>query len=278
LIRYRARRVTIDGDIVENASLPDDFWSNEGREPLQEDWDAGDFVSSFDGLTQSRAFGVQFEASDVLQLVPFEERAVAARSLSVAGNSAWVSARAARQFAYETAGLQPAAAGRAIVEQCRLGFISGRAVEMRWALGDEPGDWTTETREWDIPTWFWEDFTASDASTQDWTQGLFSGRGRSPQGYGWMTLNGVHFLRSSLEVLLPSMSGSEDRGVQIAPPKPNLPEADLRRWWDKLAKVREHLSQEQLRALAASDHPQHTVSRDRIRALAGGRKPGPRTG
>lgn len=278
MVRCCARRATVDGQPVDFASLPDEFWSDDGRERLQQDWELGDFQSSFDGLTVSCALGVRFHASDVLDVIPVEQRALAARSLSVAGNPAWVSAREARRFAYEKAGINPVAAGKAVIEQCRLGFVTSRAVEMRWAAGRKPDDgWTEEVREWDVATWFWEHFTTQDASSQDWEQGLFAGQGRGPRGYGWLTLHGVHFLRSSLDVLLPSAPPAPDRGEQADPRKPALSDADLRRWWDRLAHVREGLTQEQLRALAANDHPQRSVSRDRIRALAEGRKPGPKS-
>lgn len=278
MVRCCARRVTIDGKPVDFLNLPDEFWSNSGRERLQQDWEHGDFQSSFDGLTVSCAFGVRFDASDVLAMVPVEQRAAAARTLSVAGNAAWASAREARRFAYERAGLNPSTAGNAVVEQCRLGFVTARAVEMRWAAGQKPDDWTEEVREWDVPSWFWEHFTTQDASSQDWEQGRFAGRGRGPKGVGWLTLNGVHFLRSSLDILLPCAPPAPEENDQADPRKPSLPEAELQRWWNKLAKARDGLTQEQLRALAANDHPQHSVSRDRIRALAEGRKPGPKAG
>lgn len=105
---------------------------------------------------------------------------------------------------------------------------------------------------------------------------MFAGRGRGPQGYGGITLNGVHFLRSSLDILLPAPRSPDEEG-QVDPRKPNLPEADLQRWWDKLLPAREALSQNHLWLLAKGDHPQHTVSRERIRALTEGRTPGPKS-
>ena len=147
---------------------------------------------------------------------------------------------------------------------------------MRFALGRKPDNWTVEVREWDVPAWFWEEFTGRDTSSQDWEQGLFAGSGRAPEGCGSITLNGVHFLRSSLDVLLPVDARPKDEQEQVDPSKPNLPEADLRRWWEKLGTVREALSQERLWAVAKSDHPDHTVSRERIRGLAEGRTPGPK--
>jgi hypothetical protein len=147
---------------------------------------------------------------------------------------------------------------------------------MRFARGADPDDWTTEAREWDVPIWFWESFTANYASSQDWEKGRFAGRGTAPQGYGWMTLQGVYFLRSSLDVLLPRSMQREEGADQYQPPKPNLPEADLKRWWEKRAPVRDALSQNDLWALAKADFPEHTVARERIRGLAEGRVPGPK--
>jgi hypothetical protein len=182
----------------------------------------------------------------------------------------------ARRFAYSDAGLPPTAAGGAIVEQCRLGFVLGRAVEMRLAGGTPPDDWTKQAREWDIPTWFWERFTAQDSSRQDWVTGIFSGIGRAPSGYGSITLQGVHFLRSSLDVLKPTPPPADAELESQEAKKPPLPEATLSRWWEKLAAAREALSQHELWVLAKAAHPDHSVSRDRIRLLSEGRTPGPK--
>jgi hypothetical protein len=277
LICSRAETFVQQDKSSSDVELPREFWWARGSEGLEQDWRTGDFRTWINHKEDWLAFGVRFALDDLLKLLPFDQHATTRRRLSVAGDATWLSAREARRFAYEKARLNPMAAGAAIVEQCRLGFIIGRAVEMRWARGSKPDDWTTEAREWDIPVWFWERFTTQDASSQNWEQGLFAGRGRGPQGYGWLTLNGVHFLRSSLDALLPATASPADGQEVLDLRRSALPEAELRRWWNKLAGAREFLTQEQLRALAASDHPQHTVSRDRIRALADGRKPGPRT-
>ncbi|KQS49732.1 hypothetical protein [Sphingomonas sp. Leaf198] len=277
LVRTQAASFYRVDNVQADAELPREFWWAKGHEALDQNWQTGDFSTWIDQKYHWQAFGVRFALADLLNLLPFDQHAAIRRQLSVAGNSAWISAREARRFAYEKARLNPTTAGKAVAEQCRLGFILARAVEMRWALGRTPDDgWTEEAREWDVPIWFWERFTTQDASSQDWEQGRFAGRGRGPQGYGWLTLNGVHFLRSSFDVLLPSALPAPEGSEQADPRKVALSEADLLRWWDKLAPVREGLTQEQLRAIAASDHPQHTVSRDRIRALADGRKPGPK--
>jgi hypothetical protein len=275
LIRSRANVLTSNEEKVHDVEVPRRFWWAEGHAALQQNWITGDFSTWIDG-THARAFGVSFALDDLLTLIPFDQQAEVRRRLSVAGNPAWVSAVEARRFVHSDAGLPPTSAGSAIIQQCRLGFILGRAVEMRLAGGTRPDDWTREAREWDIPTWFWERFTAQESSRQDWVTGVFSGQGRAPTGHGSMTLTGVHFLRSSLDVLkLTPASAEPDLEPQDAK-KPPLPEAALGRWWEKLAAAREALSQDELWMLAKAAHPEHSVSRHRIRALAEGRTPGPK--
>lgn len=278
LIRSRAQSFKKDKEEFVDVELPREFWWATGHAALDQNWETGDFSTWIDRMRHWRAYGVCFALNDLLELVPFERRAETRRRLSVSGNPAWVSAREARRFAYEQAGLQPVAAGKAVIEKCRLGFITAQAVEKRWGAGDDPGVWTTKAREWDIPTWFWENLATEATNSIDWERGMFAAPGRGPSGYGWTTLIDVHFLTSSLVSLLPSVPvPAEDQDGQGDSRKPNLPEADLRRWWDRLLSVREALSQSQLWALAKSDNPQHTISRERIRTLTEGRAPGPKS-
>jgi hypothetical protein len=275
LIRSRANVLRRDEEQLRDVEVPRGFWWAEGHAALEQNWTTGDFSTWIEGV-HVRAFGVSFALDDLLTLIPFEQQAAVRRRLSVTGNPAWVAAVEARRFAYSDAGLPPTSASRAIVEQCRFGFILGRAVEMRFAGGRRPDAWTNEAREWDIPTWFWERFTAHDSSRQDWVTGIFSGSGRAPKGYGSMTLTGVHFLRSSLEVLKPSPASTDLEFGPREAKKPPLSEAALDRWWEKLTAAREALSQDQLWLLAKAAHPEHSVSRDRIRTLTEGRSPGPK--
>lgn len=176
LIRSRADLFIRHDQELRDAELPREFWWAEGLEASEQNWDTGDFSTWIKGEQHWRAYGIRFALDDLLNLIPFEEQAATRRRLSVAGNSVWVSAREARRFAYNEAGLQPVTAGKAVIEQCRLGFISARAVEMRLALGNHKTEnWAAEAREWDVPTWFWQDFTSHDASSQDWEQGSFAG-------------------------------------------------------------------------------------------------------
>ncbi len=277
LVRSRALRFHKHHEELRDVELPRQFWWAEGHEALEQNWDIGDFSTWIDRTFHWRAYGVRFVLEDLLELTTFEERAAIRRRLSVAGNPAWVSAREARRFAYEQAGLQPTKAGSAIVDQCRLGFVSARAVQMRSALGQDPNDWRDEAREWDVPLWFWADFTGPDGTSQNWDLGTFSGRGRGPAGLSWLTLNGVYFLRTSLDALLPSESQLEGRTAKYEAPKPTLPDAELKRWWHKRSDVRDKLSQDDLWTLVKANFPDQSVARDRIRELAEGRTPGPKT-
>lgn len=57
---------------------------------------------------------------------------------------------------------------------------------------------------------------------------------------------------------------------------PRLPDATLQAWWDALSDDAQSLGQDELWALCRTAFPRHAISRDRIRALAGPRKRGPK--
>ena len=203
LIPARARTLTMDGKSAEGATIPKSFWWAKGHAALEQDWASGDFSTSIDREKQVFAFGVRFSLSAVLEMVAFEDRALIARRLSVAGSGDWVSAKEARRLAYDRFRHNPMAAGNAIMEQARLGFITARAVLAQGAIASDD-DWNWEEREWDIPTWFWIDFTVSNSSSQDWELGRFTGRGLAPDRTRWITLSGMHFHRASLNALDPN--------------------------------------------------------------------------
>lgn len=203
LAKTRARLLLIGNDRHEDAVIPSKFWWAEGHEALDQDWASGDFSTWIDSV-EWKAFGVTFALSGVLEILPFERRGLTALSLSVAGNTDWISPIEARKFAYNEGGVNPARAATAIIEQAKLGFLTARAVLAQGSKGGvQKTNWDWEAREWDIPPWFWEGFTDEGSSSQSWDTGKFAGRGRAPNGLRWITLNGVHFLRESLNVLLP---------------------------------------------------------------------------
>lgn len=277
LVKSRARLLIVEEERHEGAMLPPDFWWADGREALEQDWVSGDFSTWIDDLTKWQAFGVTFGLSSTLEMLPFERRGVVAHSLSVAGNANWISAKAARHFAYDRAGVNPAKAGTALIHQARLGFLAARAVRAEAFRGDRnevQSSW--ERREWDIPLWFWESFTAEGSSSQDWELGQFSGRGRSPEGLRWITLTGVYFLRESLNVLAPTSSEAASAENPLLKNRPPLAEALLKAWWEKKARIREFLSEAELLVMVRSAYPDNHVARDRMRDLMGPRKTGPK--
>ena len=205
LIASRAETFVRHDQALSAALLPKEFWWAGGYDALEQDWAAGQFSTWIDRAFHWKAYGVQMALSGVLEMLPFNDRAVTARALSVAGDVGWISARAAKQFAYDKAGAIPMKAGAAIIVQARLGFITARAVTatcFRGGRDDTAPQW--EEREWDVPTWFWDRFADPDSSAQDWELGTFSGKGVGPEGLRYFTLRDVRFMRASLDALLPS--------------------------------------------------------------------------
>ena len=205
LIKSSSRLLLIGNDRHEDAVIPSKFWWAEGHEALEQNWPSGDFSTWIDRSEEWKAFGVTFALSGVLEILPFERRGLTARSLSVAGNAGWVSATAARQFAYNEGKANPMKADTAVIDQAKLGFLSARAVLAQGSKSaSDESDWTWEAREWDIPLWFWNDFADVGSSSQDWGAGRFSGHGTGPDGLRHITLQGVHFFKESLSALLPA--------------------------------------------------------------------------
>ena len=229
LLSAKARLVTIGSERHENTFVPRGFWWARGHEALEQDWTIGDFSTWIDATVEWRVSGVTFDLSGICEMLPAATRPIVARRLSVAGDPDWIPALAARAFMYTEMGAPPAAAGGLLIEQCRLGFVAARAVKMQRADGGPPDDWTDEAREWDVPQWYWDNFTASESSSQQWERGVFSGRGSGPHGYSWITLSGVYFSRDSLLAMLPGKPAA--KGDAVAEVRQGRPPAAF---WDEL--------------------------------------------
>ena len=217
------------------------------------------------------AFGVRFALDDVLETLPVEQRALAARQCSVQGSNDWYSARQARDMVANNENLNSFTAGNRIIELAKLGFVTGRAVQM--FSGKELGSkYGTFEREWDIPVRFWTDYCAAERSMQYWELGKFSGRAYMLDDTNCIELTGVHFLKATID----ASPVESDTHVEAVAKKPNLSAAELNKWWESMASSREQLSQEQLITLVLAKYPENCVARDRIRELSGGRKRGPK--
>lgn len=177
-----------------------DFWEIDRYSEFNANWETGDFSRRLDGDDDVYAFSLTIELTGILAMLPFEERASLARSLSVAGNPEWITAKDAQTLCFDSR--NPMSVGAWIIAQGKLGFVTARAVqaELRRAANSDGYAWLE--REWDIPVWFWESCTQSVSSNQTWATGRFTSSGRTPMGNGVLTLNGVYFhKRSFLELL-----------------------------------------------------------------------------
>lgn len=197
----KAKAGLIGSSVDEYARNPirSDFWQTDRYHEFQADWQAGYCSNVFEGTIEVYVSGLTIELSGLLQTVPAEERGVLARSFSVAGDNEWLSALDARRLCFSV--VNPASASSWLLQQARLGFVTARAVkaEMKRERSDDYSIWAE--REWDIPVWFWENFTKPSSSVQSWETGQFSGRGRSPDTKGELILSGVYFHAKTLRLL-----------------------------------------------------------------------------
>ena len=271
LIRAKAKTFIFGEDTKSDAEIPTGFWWAKGHEALKQNWEVGDFSTCIDQRVKMNAFGVRFALDDVLETLPVEQRAVAARQCSVQGSNDWYSARQARDMVANNENLNSFTAGNRIIELAKLGFVTGRAVQM--FSGKELGSkYGTSEREWDIPVRFWTDYCAAERSVQYWELGKFSGRAYTLDDTNCIELTGVHFLRATID----ASPVESDTHVEAVAKKPNLSDAELNKWWESMALSREQLSQEQLITLVRAKYEGKYVARDRIRELSGGRKRGPK--
>lgn len=228
LLVANAELLILDETRSPDALVPAEFWWAEGHEALEQDWARGDFSTWIDRDVEARAFGVQFDFDGLRKLLPPEKVALALRELSVSSDPAWISAQEARRFMYERVGAPPTSAGPRLLDQCRLGFVPARAQLMQRRMYANSNKWSAEEREWDVPEWFWTNFTRTESSSQDWDRGVFKGNGQAPTGSCHVQLSGVYFLRSALDALAPQpfsppMSLDQNKGGR-----------PRKEWWDDL--------------------------------------------
>jgi len=272
LIRSTAHTFTTGDERKSNVGLPKKFWWAEGHEALEQNWTTGDFSTWLENTVQLQAFGVRFALDDILELLPVEQRAVVAKRYSVAGNPDWLPAKDTCAIVAKREFISFLTAGRKIIDQAKLGFVTARAVEMR---STTEGRFYSENieREWDVPTWFWQQYCDPERSLQNWETGKFKGRTYTSLSPRSVELSDVHFLKSTI------LSQSHPAGGDTigAEHRPELSKAELERWWGSMTAAREALSQDQLLLLIRDKYPDKFIARDRIRELSSGRKPGKKT-
>jgi len=194
-----AERFLVNGEVQDVLLLPKEFWWAKGHAALEQDWDAGDFSTWIDQKEHLEALGVTFALSTLLELVPFEDRANIRLSLSVAGHKDWIAARNALSFINEQMVVSNPTS--LVLDQARLGFLTGRAISAKVRTATPPGLEMTivDQREWNIPSWFWDATDNQNNGTWDWDTGAFNGCFITPHGVADVALAGVHFLKKDFE-------------------------------------------------------------------------------
>lgn len=183
-----------------DARIPKYFWWAEGHEALDQNWQSGDFSTWIDQKIEVKAFGVSFDFLAINELAPAERRSVGLQRISVASDADWIPARELHRLVYGRNAI--AAAGPMMVQAAAMGQIVARAVRATGA-GTHSIDGKVEwaAREWDVPMWFWRDFTEATSSRQDWPLGSARGKGRHNRTSQIIELQGLHFHRSGLSSL-----------------------------------------------------------------------------
>jgi hypothetical protein len=201
LLTTRARMIKSKFETLECKPVGPAFWEIDPYSNFKADWDRGDFTNCIDGELDVDVYGLDIELSGILDMVPFEQRGMVLRSISVAGNPDWISARDAYARCFDSR--SPNNAGRWLIDQASLGFLVARAVQaerLPRVSGTKP---TWIEREWDVPAWFWDHCRGRD-TTSSWPEGRFSVQGVDAFGRGGMVLRGVHFHRPTLDAALTS--------------------------------------------------------------------------
>jgi len=197
LIAAKAERVVWGREEARDQVIGARFWWAEGQEALEQDWQTGDFSTWIDQKDQVNAFGVSFDFTAISELVPADEQAIALRSISVLGSEDWISASDLYSATFAKVG--PVSTGPVLAEACRLGQLGARA--MRASCEQIRGSaksllWNAV--EWDVPLWFWRDFTEGKKGRFEWSLGKVRGEGAKDGCEQRIQLQGLHFHKSGL--------------------------------------------------------------------------------
>lgn len=197
LIKAKAERLIGNGEENQDALIGKGFWWARGHEALEQDWNSGDFSTWIDRSVEVKAFGVSFDFTALSELVPADKQAAALRRISVIAHDDWISARELHLALLDKVGLSYGNA--ALAEACQLGQLGARAMratchrKQRNALLQQ---W--KAVEWDVPLWFWRDFTEKRSARFEWPLGKVRGEGQKEGDAQVIELQGLHFHRSGL--------------------------------------------------------------------------------
>ncbi|WP_260581344.1 hypothetical protein [Sphingopyxis sp. PET50] len=270
LIQARAETLILPSGKHSNANIGEDFWWAEGGAALNQNWTTGDFSTWINQKFQVKAFGVSFLADDIYAVVP--------GSGVKAGR--WIDCADAVEHVADAAAVSTDQALAAIIHCCANRLIESwcRALNCQYPDSYDPDD---EIEDGVMPTWFWMTSARHPDAILNWRSGNFAGPGETEGGYCQAQAKGVSFARASLSDAIEYATRNKTISVAPSPEtsdasKAPLSNADLEKWWNKRANVRDGLSQDDLLILVRADFPDNHISRDRIRVLTGERKRGPK--
>ena len=283
LIKARAATLILPSGKHSDANIGEDFWWAEGGAALEQNWVTGDFSTWIIQKFQVKAFGVSFLADDIYGIVPGASKAV----------GRWIESVDAVELVAAEGGVAATDALAAIVHCCGSELIGSRCQSLRWQYSDRYDAVFNEHIDDDVvPAWFWRTRARHPDAILNWRAGNFAGPGVTDQDdYCQAQAKGVAFERAELSnaweyargLSPPAPTASSDRAV-VQPDhhadggtlKSRLPDPKLKQWWESKVGVRDNLTIDELCLLASAKFPDNHIARDRIRALASGRKRGPK--
>jgi len=283
LIKARAATLILPSGRHSNADIGEDFWWAEGGAALEQNWVTGDFSTWINQKFQVKAFGVAFLADDVYGIVPGASKTV----------GRWIESVDAVELVATEGGVAHTDALAAIIHCSGSQLIASRCQSLCWQYSDRYDTVFDEQIDDDVvPAWFWRTSARHPDAILNWRAGNFAGPGVTDQDdYCQAQAKGVTFERAEIsnaceyvrQLKPPAPTGASDTGAARpddhadgGPLKPRLPDPKLNQWWEGKVGVRNNLSIDELWLLASAKFPDNHVARDRVRALAAGRKRGPK--
>ncbi|QNO27641.1 hypothetical protein EEB18_001190 [Sphingopyxis sp. OPL5] len=277
LVQARAQILVLPDTKYSDANIGAEFWWAEGKAALEQNWVTGDFSTWIDQKYQVKAFGVSFFAADIYAIVPGAQIT----------SGRWINSGDAVNLVAAEAAVTPTGALAAIIRCCANQLLESRCRTLRWQYADRLGSTLDEVIEDDlIPAWFWSSSASHPDAVLNWKSGNFAGPGETDlDEYCQAQARGVAFERVALSDAIELALKSKPTKAPVAPvamaevvegDKPPLSEAELQKWWTKRATIRDSLTQDELLALIRVAYPDKHISRERIRALTGERKRGPK--
>lgn len=279
LIKARAAKLILPSGNHSDADIGEDFWWAEGGAALEQNWVAGDFSTWINQKFQVKVFGACFWADDIYAIVPGAPK--------LAGR--WIDSVDAVELVAAKGGVPATDALAAIVHCCANQLVAARCQSLSWQYSDRYDTLVNEQVDDDvIPTWFWRTSAQHPDAVLNWRAGNFAGPGVTDQeDYCQAQAKGIAFDRETLtdaiELAVRSKPitnsvravVSELPKVEVNDKRP-LSESDLQKWWTKRVAIWESLTQDELLAVIRVAYPDKHISRERIRALTGERKRGPK--